>query len=182
MIAPLYHGVTLGGTTWSKGKRHPTLGNGVVVGAGAKILGPIEIGEGARVGSNSVILKPVPAGATVVGIPGHVIDMKTRADKPQYGWLDNNPELSKEPEAQIKLSDRDKLVNKMGFDAYGATADMPDPVAYAINHMLDHIQSLDKQIDTMQKAINSAGINCAKTPMCPLEDCQIADGSDKKNR
>uniref|UniRef100_UPI000B35E469 serine O-acetyltransferase n=1 Tax=Crenothrix polyspora TaxID=360316 RepID=UPI000B35E469 len=70
----LYHGVTLGGTTWNKGKRHPTLHNGVVVGAGAKILGPIEIGAGARVGSNSVILKPVPPGATVVGIPGHVID------------------------------------------------------------------------------------------------------------
>ena len=62
----LYHGVTLGGTSWSKGKRHPTLYNGVVVGAGAKVLGPIEIGEGARIGSNSVVLKSVPAGATVV--------------------------------------------------------------------------------------------------------------------
>ena len=74
----LYHGVTLGGTTWKKGKRHPTLHNGVVVGAGAKILGPIEIGEGARVGSNSVVLKSVPAGATVVGIPGHIVDPKAK--------------------------------------------------------------------------------------------------------
>lgn len=65
----LYHQVTLGGVSWQKGKRHPTLGAGVVVGAGAKILGPIEVGEGARVGSNSVVVKAVPAGTTVVGIP-----------------------------------------------------------------------------------------------------------------
>ncbi len=178
----LYHGVTLGGTTWNKGKRHPTLGNGVVVGAGAKILGPIEIGEGARVGSNSVILKPVPAGATVVGIPGHVIDMKAKTEKPQYGWLDNNSELSKEPEANMKKSERDLIASKMGFDAYGMTADMPDPVAYAINHMLDHIQALDKQINTMQQALNKAGIDCAKTPMCSLEDCQIADGTAERKK
>ena len=68
----LYHGVTLGGTSWQKGKRHPTLGNDVVVGAGAKVLGPIEIGDGARIGSNAVVMKPVPAGTTVVGVPGLV--------------------------------------------------------------------------------------------------------------
>ncbi len=178
----LYHGVTLGGTTWNKGKRHPTLHDGVVIGAGAKVLGPIEIGAGARIGSNSVILKTVPAGATVVGIPGHVIDMQARTDKPQYGWLDSNPELANEPEAQMKKTERDKIATKMGFDAYGATADMPDPVAYAINHMLDHIHSLDEQIAAMQKAINDAGINCAKTPMCSLEDCEIADGSAKREK
>jgi serine O-acetyltransferase len=178
----LYHGVTLGGTTWNKGKRHPTLHDGVVIGAGAKVLGPIEIGAGARIGSNSVILKAVPAGATVVGIPGHVIDMQVRADKPQYGWLDSNPELAHEPEAQMKKTERDKIASKMGFDAYGATADMPDPVAYAINHMLDHIHALDKQIETMQQAINEAGIKCAKTPICPLEDCQIADGVTKREK
>ncbi|MEA3193932.1 MAG: serine O-acetyltransferase [Betaproteobacteria bacterium] len=70
----LYHGVTLGGTSWNKGKRHPTLGDGVVVGAGAKILGPIAIGNGAKVGSNAVVVKNVPAGATVVGIPGRVVE------------------------------------------------------------------------------------------------------------
>ncbi len=69
----LYHGVTLGGTTWSKGKRHPTLGDGVVVGAGAKILGAILIGERVRVGANSVVVKDVPADRTVVGIPGRVV-------------------------------------------------------------------------------------------------------------
>src|SRR5882762_1027517 len=70
----LYHGVTLGGTSWNKGKRHPTLGKGVVVGAGAKILGPIIIGDCAKVGSNAVVVKDVPPGATVVGIPGHVVE------------------------------------------------------------------------------------------------------------
>jgi serine O-acetyltransferase len=69
----LYHGVTLGGTTWVAEKRHPTLQKGVVIGAGAKILGPITIGEQSRVGSNSVVLKDVPAHSTVVGIPGSVV-------------------------------------------------------------------------------------------------------------
>ena len=70
----LYQGVTLGGTSWNKGKRHPTLGKGVVVGAGAKILGPITVGDGAKVGSNAVVVKDVPAGATVVGIPGRIVE------------------------------------------------------------------------------------------------------------
>ena len=70
----LYHGVTLGGTTWKKGKRHPTLGKGVVVGAGAKILGPINVGDGAKVGSNAVVVKDVPPGATVVGVPGRIVE------------------------------------------------------------------------------------------------------------
>ena len=70
----LYHGVTLGGTTWNKGKRHPTLGRGVVVGAGAKILGPINVGDGAKIGSNAVVVKDVPAGATVVGVPGRIVE------------------------------------------------------------------------------------------------------------
>lgn len=69
----LYHGVTLGGTSWRIGKRHPTLGNHVVVGAGAKILGPIRVGDRARVAANSVVIEAVPAGATVVGIPGRVV-------------------------------------------------------------------------------------------------------------
>lgn len=72
----LYHGVTLGGTSWNKGKRHPTLENGVVVGAGAKILGPIRLGEGVRVGANSVVVKDVPADRTVVGIPGRIVDTR----------------------------------------------------------------------------------------------------------
>ena len=70
----LYHGVTLGGTSWNPGKRHPTLGQGVVVGAGAKILGPILIGDGAKIGSNAVVVKPVPPGATAIGIPARIVE------------------------------------------------------------------------------------------------------------
>src|SRR5678815_5338988 len=69
----LYHGVTLGGTSWNQGKRHPTLGKGVVVGAGAKILGPIHIGDNAKVGSNAVVVRNVPLGATAVGIPARIV-------------------------------------------------------------------------------------------------------------
>ncbi|MDE3020708.1 MAG: serine O-acetyltransferase [Pseudomonadota bacterium] len=70
----LYHGVTLGGTSWSKGKRHPTLGRGVVIGAGAKILGPVTVHDGAKIGSNAVVVKDVPAGATAVGIPARLVE------------------------------------------------------------------------------------------------------------
>ena len=70
----LYHGVTLGGTSWQPGKRHPTLGNGVIVGAGAKVLGPLRVGDNARIGSNAVVVKDVPDGVTVVGIPGRVVN------------------------------------------------------------------------------------------------------------
>ncbi len=70
----LYHGVTLGGTSWNKGKRHPTLGTGVVIGAGAKVLGPILIGDHAKIGSNAVVVKAVPPGATAVGIPARVVE------------------------------------------------------------------------------------------------------------
>lgn len=75
----LYHGVTLGGTSWKEGKRHPTLSNGVVVGAGAKILGPIIIGENAKIGSNAVVVKDVPAGATAAGIPARILDEAKKA-------------------------------------------------------------------------------------------------------
>ena len=149
----LYHGVTLGGTSWDKGKRHPTLKNNVVVGAGAKVLGPIEIGENARIGSNSVVVKPVPAEATVVGIPGRIIDTdRSQASK-----------------------DREKIADKMGFNAYGATADMPDPVAHAINHMLDHIHVLDKQMNDMRKVLNEAGIDCEEEGMPSLDNCEIKE-------
>lgn len=69
----IYHGVTLGGTSWSGGKRHPTLENGVLIGAGAKILGPVVVGAGARIGANSVVIEDVPPEMTVVGIPGRIV-------------------------------------------------------------------------------------------------------------
>ncbi|AXS81455.1 serine O-acetyltransferase [Dechloromonas sp. HYN0024] len=87
----LYHGVTLGGTSWNKGKRHPTLADGVVVGAGAKILGPITIGERVRVGANSVVVKDVPADRTVVGVPGRIVDTRIGTARPANGIsLDHN--------------------------------------------------------------------------------------------
>jgi len=87
----LYHGVTLGGTSWNKGKRHPTLADGVVVGAGAKILGPISIGERVRVGANSVVVKDVPADRTVVGVPGRIVDTRVGTARPENGIsLDHN--------------------------------------------------------------------------------------------
>ncbi len=156
----LYHGVTLGGTTWEKGKRHPTLKDGVVIGAGAKILGPIEIGEGARVGSNSVVLKAVPAGATVVGIPGHILD----------------------PNAKKPSAEGDEIASKMGFDAYGATANMSDPVANAINRMLDHIHVLDQQIEGMKQVMNNAGIEYKEKPIPGLDGCEINDCYQKEKR
>ncbi|WP_151702881.1 serine O-acetyltransferase [Nitrincola alkalilacustris] len=127
----LYHGVTLGGTSWNKGKRHPTLCNGVVCGAGAKILGPITIGEGARVGSNAVVTKDVPAEATVVGIPGRVIRRQdTEADE-----------------------QRRQMADKVGFDAYAVTREVSDPVAQAISSMLDHMHAVDRKLDTMGRVL-----------------------------
>lgn len=78
----IYQGVVLGGTTRERKKRHPTVGNYVVIGAGATILGPVKIGDGARIGSGSVVVKSVPTGATVVGIPGRVMERKRRLVKP----------------------------------------------------------------------------------------------------
>ncbi len=88
----LYHGVTLGGVSLSKGKRHPTLGDNVVVGAGAKILGAIEIGAGSRIGANAVVVKPVPPNSVVVGVPGQVVvrsKPRLQADPPdlEHGRL-----------------------------------------------------------------------------------------------
>ena len=94
----MYHGVTLGGTSWRHGKRHPTLCDGVVVGAGAKILGPITIGAGDKIGSNAVVVKDVPAGATAAGVPARILDedRKKTAGFDAYGiGNDQNDPLSK---------------------------------------------------------------------------------------
>jgi serine O-acetyltransferase len=97
----LYHGVTLGGVSWSRGKRHPTLGNKVVVGAGAKILGPIEIGDHARVGANSVVISPVPQGKTVVGIPGKVVVQSGSSQNNKKNEIDLNHHLIPDPVADV---------------------------------------------------------------------------------
>ncbi len=82
----LYHGVTLGGTSWKAEKRHPTLGHSVVIGAGAKLLGPILVGDGAKIGANSVVVRDVPPVATVVGIPGRQTREQRPVDAPRGSW------------------------------------------------------------------------------------------------
>lgn len=92
----LYHGVTLGGTSWKKGRRHPCLGNGVLVGAGAKILGPITLGDNVRVGANSVVVKDAPPESTVIGIPGKVVQTKKDSEHLAHG-IDLNHHLIPDP-------------------------------------------------------------------------------------
>ena len=119
----LYHGVTLGGTTWNKGKRHPTLGRGVVVGAGAKILGPIRVGDGAKVGSNAVVVKDVPEEATVVGVPGRIV----------------------EPVAQPAAARR--------FAAYAVVQNQDDPYAKAIQEMVAHSHELEDAVSVLTRKL-----------------------------
>ena len=132
----LYHGVTLGGTSWNKGKRHPTLENGVVIGAGAKVLGPITIGAGAKVGSNAVVTKALPAGATAVGNPARIIDRS---------------EQSRQREAQAE---------KMGFSAYAFANDQDDPLAKAIHGLLDHAAETDRRLASLLKELDAQGVKC----------------------
>ena len=84
----LYQGVTLGGTGFQRGKRHPTLGDNVTVGSGAKLLGPIAVGDGAKIGANTVVVEDVPPGATVVGNPGHPVRVEgKRVEGPDADWI-----------------------------------------------------------------------------------------------
>ena len=127
----LYHGVTLGGTSWNKGKRHPTLRNGVVIGAGAKVLGPIVVGEGAKIGSNAVVVKDVPPGATAVGIPARII-------------VDEQDKTREEKAAQL------------GFSAYAVTAKAEDdPLAKALQGLLDHSMEQDRRVEHLNEEIDA---------------------------
>jgi serine O-acetyltransferase len=155
----LYHGVTLGGTTWQKGKRHPTLGRDVVVGAGAKVLGPLLIGDGVRIGSNAVVVKSVPAGATVVGVPGRII----------------------EPTKDATSRRRADTAKRIGFDAYGATRDAPDPIANAINRMLDHIHHMDQRVEQMSRALESRGIMQHFEHDPALDEVEIPPATDSNS-
>ena len=132
----IYHGVTLGGTTWQKGKRHPTLKNGVIIGAGAKVLGPITLGANARIGSNAVVVQDAPDNATVVGIPGRVIARASR------------------DEETMEKTQREAMAKKIGFDAYGASKDMPDPVQNAIDTLLGHMHKTDKELEELKRRLD----------------------------
>jgi serine O-acetyltransferase len=129
----LYHGVTLGGTSWNKGKRHPTLEQGVVIGAGAKVLGPITIGKNAKIGSNAVVVKDVPENATAVGIPARILE-------------------------EEKAKKRDETAQKIGFSAY-AVGDInndtfnPEALTKAIHSLLDHATKQDAELASLKKQL-----------------------------
>lgn len=128
----LYHGVTLGGTSWNKGKRHPTLEQGVVIGAGAKVLGPINVGANAKIGSNAVVVKDVPAGATAVGIPARILD-------------------------ETKTQQRDDMAQKIGFSAYAVSDNMNDPMTKAIHALLDHAAKQDQKLQQVMEQLAKLG-------------------------
>jgi serine O-acetyltransferase len=120
----LYQGVTLGGTSLEKRKRHPTLGNGVIVGAGAQVLGPIMIGDGARIGANAVVVRDVAPGVSVVGIPAKAVEPRAK------------------PAASEPVRE---------FCAYGITnGDLPDPVARAVGGLLDEVTALKARIAELE--------------------------------
>ncbi len=119
----------------------------MVVGAGAKVLGPVTIGCGARIGSNAVVVKDVPEGATVVGIPGHIVSQRHLSERQQQ---------------------RHAIAKKIGFDAYGTSQDMPDPVARAIDCMLDHMHVLDSRNEKICEALDRLGesLELPELPHC----------------
>ncbi|MEP2651343.1 MAG: serine O-acetyltransferase [Paraglaciecola sp.] len=158
----LYHGVTLGGTSWNAGKRHPTLEDNVVVGAGAKVLGPITMHKGAKVGSNSVVVRDVPENATVIGIPGRVV-------------------VSQKKPAPPNQDEREKIAQKYGFDAYAVATDNPDPVAQAIGVMVDHVHLIDTKVEEMCKAINKMGGDVCGKSLPSLEINSFSDDEMAKD-
>lgn len=150
----LYHGVTLGGTSWQEGKRHPTLMDNVVVGAGAKILGPIIVGEKARIGSNAVVVKNVHSETTVVGIPGREV---VQRDK--------------------KQNKREQLAKKMGFDAYGTSTNMPDPIANSMNKVLDHIHLMEDRIESLCVQVQALGGDVVEPALPNIDRCFDEDNN-----
>lgn len=106
----LYHGVTLGGTSLSHGKRHPTLSNRVIVGAGAKILGPIMVGEGARIGANAVVVEHVVSGATMVGVPAH--ELKTRLESSDFTAYGTPTNADEDPN-QLAIAELKQRLNAL---------------------------------------------------------------------
>ncbi len=142
----IYHGVTLGGTSLYKGeKRHPTLGQNVVVGAGAKVLGGFVVGDGAKVGSNAVVTKPVPAGATAVGNPARIIQAEADAR-------------------------REEVASKMGFSAYGVTQN-DDPLSQAMRGLIDNAAGHEHQIALLWQAIEK--LSCARAPGLPADAARV---------
>lgn len=141
----LYHGVTLGGTTWNKGKRHPTLEDGVVVGAGAKILGPFTVGKNAKVGSNAVVTKAVPAGATAVGNPARFI-------------------IKPDPESTSSSSEH--LISD--FQPYAASKEQPDAVLEGIKVLINRLEKNDVQIKKLYEQLSKLDPDFKMPRLTPL--------------
>lgn len=156
----LYHGVTLGGVSWEKGaKRHPTLGDNVVVGAGAKILGGFTVGDNAKIGSNAVVVKPVPENVTMVGSAARMITKDNKDEKDAPPASPQSVEL---------------------FNAYGLKPDTKDPVATSIAALLAHIQAQDKQIEKLMDAVCRLDPNFCKDELKSLceKDLDILEKTD----
>ena len=149
----IYQGVTLGGTSLTKGaKRHPTLGRGVIVSAGAKVLGGFTVGDGARVGSNAVLMQAVPPGATAVGIPARIVHKS----------------------ADVQ---REELAAKMGFSAYGVT-NGDDPVALAMKGLIDNASGHEHQIALLWQAIEKLS---SRSRELPVGDCVPQDAATQES-
>ena len=147
----IYQGVTLGGTSLYKGaKRHPTLGKDVVVSAGAKVLGGFEVGDGAKIGSNAVVIKPVPAGATAVGIPARII-----------------------PSKEGQSADVTEPQQPRKFTAYGITQE-DDPLSQAMRGLIDNASSQEHQIALLWQAIEKLSA-CVKTGDCVPDDAALKE-------
>ncbi len=144
----IYQGVTLGGTSLDSGKRHPTLEAGVVVGAGAQVLGPFTVGEGAKIGSNAVVTKPVPAGATAVGNPARmIVKEKDRAgDVPLTGAAKTKEE----------------------FAAYGVSKNGDDPLTKAMHGLIDQAIAQQQRIEQLEKQLlkDKNGQSAVNSPEC----------------
>jgi serine O-acetyltransferase len=136
----------------------------VVVGAGAKVLGPILVGRNARVGSNAVVTKAVPEGATVVGIPGRIITKQQKEEKTDEALRQR----------------RQAMADRMGFDAYGVTQDSPDPVAKSIHGILDHMHAVDERLESMCKALKAMDANFKATDLPELKCEGLDDESEQK--
>ena len=133
----IYQGVTLGGTSLYKGaKRHPTLGRDVVVSAGAKVLGGFEVGDGAKIGSNAVVIKPVPAGATAVGIPARIIPSKEG----------QSADVTEPQGAGAGAA-------APSFSAYGVAPQQEDPLTQAMRGLIDSAGAQEHQIALLWRAI-----------------------------
>lgn len=175
----LYHGVTLGGVSWNNGKRHPTLEDGVIVGAGAKVLGPFTVGKNAKIGSNAVVVKAVPAGATMVGSAARMIS--------EYHDEKGNP-ITQNATASHSKKDSSKKrtdssnVRATTFQAYGIDPYSQDPVAEAFAKMLEHIQQSENRLDQLQQAMckmDAEFCNKDYEKLC-LEDLDVIGRDDMK--